>query len=118
MNQKDLYDNIYLKIIKYNSLSKCVSILRKYSSASIAEIKSAIESNDFVYHSKHISHPGVKKLAKCYDELTSAGIEVEIYELGMLSSREIIGNLIQSHKQTEDEVEEQIERELAESENG
>ncbi len=115
MNQKELNENIYLKIVRYHSFAKCVSILRKYSSASIAELKSAIESNDFVYHSKHISHPGVKKLAKCYDELTAAGIEVEIYELGILSSREIIGNLIQSHEQTEKEVEEQIELELAEN---
>ena len=114
MNERDLSENIYLKITKYDSIAKCVSILRKYTSASMGEIKSAIESNDFVYHSKHVSHPGVKKLAKCYDELTAAGIEVEIYELGLLTSREIIGNLIQSHKQTEKEVEEQIELELAE----
>jgi hypothetical protein len=80
------------------------------------EIKKAIESNDFVYSSEHVSHPGVKKLARCYDELTAAGATVEIYELGILSSREIIANLIESHQQTEREVEEDIERELAESE--
>ena len=114
MTERDISENIYLKITKYDSIAKCVSILRKYTSASMGEIKSAIESKDFVYHSKHVSHPGVKKLAKCYDELTAAGIEVEIYELGMITSREIIGNLIQSHKQTEKEVEEQIELELVE----
>jgi len=32
----------------------------------------------------------------------------------MLCSREIIGNLIESHAQTEREVDEDIERELAE----
>lgn len=106
----------FLKIVAYESIAKCISILRKYTSASMREIKKAIESNDFVYSSEHVSHPGVKKLARCYDELTAAGATVEIYELGILSSREIIANLIESHQQTEREVEEDIERELAESE--
>ena len=114
MNQKDLDDYIFLKIVAYDSIAKCISILRKYTSASMGEIKEAIESNDFVYSSEHISHPGVKRLAKCYDELTAAGVTVEIYELGMLCSRDIIDNLIESHAQTEREVDEDIERELAE----
>ena len=35
MNQKDLDDYIFLKIVAYDSLSKCISILRKYTSASM-----------------------------------------------------------------------------------
>ncbi len=65
----------------------------------------------------YISHSGVRSIRKCYDELTKIGAEVEIYEHEELSSREFLSNLIGSHRQTEREVGEQIEREVAEEGN-
>lgn len=115
MNEREIDKYIFLKILSYDSIAKCISILRKYTTASVGDIKKAIEANDFVYSSEHISHPGVIRLAQCYDELTAAGIKVEIYELGLPCSREILGNLIESHKLTEDEIEKEIDLELAES---
>jgi len=105
---------IGLKIKSAGSIAKCIAIIRKYNPISMAEIKNAIEKNDYVLTCSYISHPGVRKIRKCYDELTKIGAEVEIYEHEDLTSREFISNLIGSHRQTEREVAEQIDREVAE----
>ncbi len=105
---------IGLKIKSAGSLAKCIAIIRKYNPVSMAEIKKAIDANDYVLTCSYISHPGVRSIRKCYDELTKIGADVEIYEHDKLSSREFISNLIGSHRQTEREVAEQIEKEVAE----
>ena len=94
------------------SMAKCISIVRKYNAISMAEIKSTIESGGYILTCSYISHPGVRKIRKCYDELTKAGIEVEIYEHDRLTTREMISNLISSHRQTDREVQEQIDAEV------
>ncbi len=106
---------IGLKIKSTGSIAKCIAILRKYNPISMAEIKKAIETNNYVLTCSYISHPGVRMIRKCYDELTKAGITVEIYERDRLTDREYISNLIGSHRQTEREVAAQVDREVAEA---
>ena len=67
-----------LKVKSAPSIAKCISIVRKYNPISMAEIKGAIESGDYVFTTTVISHPGVKTLKKCYDELVKSGVEMEI----------------------------------------
>ncbi len=104
---------IGIKIQTTTSMAKCISIIRKYNPVSMGEIKSAIELREYVLTSSTIDSPGIRKIRKCYDELEKAGIDAEIYERDELISREIISNLIQSHRQTEKEVRAQVDAEVA-----
>ena len=116
MEKIDLYKNIYLKITRYTSLPKCISILRRYTNKGMSEIQKAIEANDFVFYCEHTSDEGVVELAKCYDELSSNGATVEIYELGIVTTREIIGNLINTHAEIAQEVEADMNAEASDCE--
>lgn len=102
-----------LKIKATSSMAKCISIVRKYNPISIAEIKNAIESKNYIYTTTVINTSGVRTLRKCYDELTKKGADVEIFERDEPVTREIISNLIESHRQTEKEVLAQIDAEVA-----
>ena len=79
---------IGLVLKSYDSVAKCISIIRKYTPASIAEIKSAIDTGDFVF---------------C----------CEIYEDGRLTTREFISNLLNSYHEIEKETQDQIDAEVA-----
>ncbi len=105
--------NIALKVKSTSSMAKSISIIRKYNPVSMAVIKSAIESGEYVLSCPYISHPGVRMIRKCYDELIKAGNIVEIYEHDRLTTREIISNIINSHRQTEREVRAQVDAEVA-----
>lgn len=75
-------------------------------------IKSVIESQEYVLEHSVLSTPGIRAARKCYDELVKAGNEVEIYERDLLISREILSNLINSHRLTEREVRVQVDAEV------
>ncbi|MCR4717006.1 MAG: hypothetical protein K5656_07470 [Lachnospiraceae bacterium] len=98
-------DTIGLKVISYDSIAKGISILRKYNHKSMAEIKSDIEQGKTVFEQDYFNHSGVRKVRKCYDELTAVGITCEIYdEDEEVISRELISNLIDSQRNIEKEV--------------
>lgn len=105
---------IGLKVVSYTSIAKCISVIRKYNPISMAEIKNAIETNNYILTCSYISHPGVRMIRKCYDELTKSGVVVEIYEHDRLTDRELISNLISSHRQTNKEVWKAVNREVEE----
>ena len=105
--------NISIKIKSTSSMAKAISIIRKYNPVSMSEIKTAIESGKYVLEHSVLSTSGIRATRKCYDELIKAGSEVEIYERDRLISREILSNLINSHRQTEREVRAQIDAEVA-----
>lgn len=106
--------NIAIKIVDPVSMAKCISILRKYNPASMGEIKNAIESNQYVLSCKYTNDSGIRKIRKCYDELTKSGIKVEIYEHDELTTREFISNLLGTYKEIESETEKLIDAEVAE----
>ena len=113
MDYKYNVGEIGLKIKSTSSVAKSISIIRKYNPVSMGEIKQAIESDNYVLTCSYISHPGVRQIRKCYDELVKAGIDVEIYEHDRLTTRELISNLITSHRQTDLEVQAQVDAEVA-----
>ncbi len=102
-----------LKIKSTSSMAKCISIVRKYNPVSMADIKSAIESSRYIFTTTVISHSGVRKLSKCYDELVKSGADVEIFERDKPITRELISNLISSHRHTDCEVRAQVDAEVA-----
>lgn len=109
--------SIGLKITNVPSWANCISIMRKYSSSSIAEIKNCIENHEYILLSPSVNTSGIKKIRKCYDELIKNNISAEIYEryeTDELISRQLLSNLIESHRITANEVTETMNSEIAE----
>ena len=104
---------IGIKITSSDSMAKSISVIRKYNHAPINEIKKAIESRDFVLKYSVLDSQGIRTIRKCYDDLIKLGNKVELYEDDELISREIVSNLIRSHRQTEREVRAQVDAEVA-----
>lgn len=105
-------DTIGIKVKSYNSIAQVISILRKYTPVSMTEIKDNIEKGNMVFEQDYINHSGIRKVRKCYDELTKAGVLCEIIdEDEEIISREILSNLIESHQITEKEVYSQMKEE-------
>ena len=108
---------IGLKIKQPTSLAKCISILRKYNPVPMSEIKNHIDSNDYVLSYRYTDDSGIRKIRKCFDELSKNGITAEIYEHDSLTTREFISNLLNTYIEIEDETQTQIDAEVA-AENG
>ncbi len=105
-------DRIGLVIKSADSVAKCISIIRKYNPISMSEIKTAIERKAFVFDSDYTNDSGVRKVRRCYDELVKAGAIVEIYEDGDLTTREFISNLLNSYREIDKEIQNQIDAEV------
>ena len=104
---------ICLKIKEYPSIAKCISILRKYNPVPMSEIKEKIESNAYVLSYRYTSDSGLRKIRKCYDELSKNGIIAEIYEHDAPTTREFISNLLNTYREIEQETQEMIDAEVA-----
>ena len=102
-----------LKIKSPTSMAKCISIVRKYNPISMTDIKNAIESGNYIFTTTVISHTGARTLRKLYDELIKSGADVEIYERDKPITRELVSNLISSHRHTDREVRAQVDAEVA-----
>ncbi len=106
-------DRIGLVVKSADSVAKCISIIRKYNPISMSEIKTAIESNSFVFDCDYTNNSAVRKVRRCYDELVKVGATVEIYEDGDLTTREFISNLMNSYQEIDKEIQDQIDAEVA-----
>ncbi len=102
-----------LKIKSTPSMAKCISIVRKYNPVSMADIKSFIESGDYILTTTVINDSGVKVLRKCYDELVKNGSEVEIFERDKPITRELLSNLISFNRHIDREIQAQVDAEVA-----
>ena len=108
-------DTMALKVKSYTSIAKVISIIRKYSSISMGDIKSAIEHNQYILEVDCFSISGIRKLRRCYDELLKAGIECDVYdEDEEVISRQIVSNWIETLRGVEKDTMAQM---TAEAEN-
>ena len=105
-------DRIGLVIRSTKSTAKCISIIRKYNPISMADIKKAIETEQFVFDCAYTNDSGVRKVRRCYDELTKAGTIVEIYADSFPSTREFISNLLGSYSEIAEETQAIIDAEV------
>ena len=108
--------DIGLIITEYESLSKCISIIRKYRNASMADIKNEIESQHFIYTCDFTDTTSLHHLIACHDELCDAGATLIIQEQNRPITRDILGNLSQMHKEIHEENLVLIDAELGENE--
>ena len=107
-----------IKITQYESLPKCISIIRNYRSDSMGLIKSEIESNDYIFVCDFADTLNIKQLLKCSDDLTEIGCTLQIQDGDEVISREIILNILQSHKEIHEETLAAIDAEVGENKEG
>ena len=98
-------------------------IIRKYQELPISQIKQIVSNNDYVYKCDIIRANGIKTLLHVKKDLSKEGINSYIYVEGKLTSeeylnnllvsykQEYLNNLLVSYKQTEEQVEEEMDRE-------
>ena len=112
-----------LKIKVDGNVSKAISILRKFDqSLSISEIRKRMQCNDFVveYDLLHWDiteeMAGIDRISKfesLIQSLEECGARVEIYKGNELVSKEFFGNSMQMLREIADEVDEDMDREVA-----
>ena len=112
-----------LKIKAPGNGSKVISILRKFEpSLSIGEIRKRMQCDDFVveYDLLHwditeemAGIDRISKFEKLIQSLEECGASVEIYKGNELVSKEFFGNSMQMLKEIADEVEADMDREVA-----
>lgn len=109
-----------IKIADANVSAKAISIFRKYTNASMSEIKNKITSHEYVYSCETSETNDLRKVKKCYKELIAANINAELFETinGFTDpiSLELLGNQIQTTREIEAEIDAQCELEANDSE--
>ncbi len=106
--------DIGLKISSYSSLSKCISIIRKYRNVSISSVKQEIEAHDFIFVCDFTDTANLIKLIACHDDLINAESSVTIQEQNRLITREVLLNLLQMHKDLYEETIASLDAEVEE----
>ena len=75
-------DTIGIKIPAGSPVAKCVTVIRRIEpSLSISDISGRINDNEYVLSYEYEDSEGVKKIIKCYEELTKIGVSPTLYEL-------------------------------------
>lgn len=101
---------IGLKINTNLVTAKSISIIRKYAPLSIAEIRNRIASNEYILSYDYTDDAGLSILIKCFNELSSANIDAELYEHDRKCTISFLNNLCVLY----DDISKQIDDEMAE----
>ena len=107
-------DTIGIKV--KSQTAACIKVLRKHTELAVSQIKARIENGDFVYECDYVDTDGIQKAVSLYNALCEIGVEAQIFEQGEASDVVLLGNLLNSHKEIEAEIEKKIAAELGESE--
>lgn len=86
-------------------------IVRKYRNLSISEIKKIVLNKGYLYECDIINASGIKTVLMIRDELNKEKIKCEICIDGKITSDEYLNNLLVSYKETEKQVEAEMNRE-------
>lgn len=105
-----------IKIIENNITPNGIMIIREYynNKKSISDIKELIESNDYIVVCDYIDKTGIERILELYSKLSNEGIKCELYEHDVKTTAEFLNNLLVLYRQTEKEVEEEMDWEAEE----
>lgn len=95
---------IGIKIASTDSLAKIVSIIRKYEELSISEIKQRIIDQSYLLVYGYTDEDGLNTILKCYNELTNAGITVQLFEHDTPCEVQLLKNLSNMYQEISDEI--------------
>ena len=105
-------DTVGLKVKGYKSLANCISIIRKYRSGSMGEIKTAVQNDEYVLLFDYDDSDGVKKIISCCKELRRAQVDVQLYEMDdEPTTLKFMENLNDTYDEIDAEVDAEMENE-------
>lgn len=95
-----------LKLSQDDPIARCVSVIRKIEpDLSIADINSRIKNDEYVLSYDYTDDSGVKKIIKCYEELSKYGIKPRLFELDDTECGiDILRNLAGMYDEIGDEI--------------
>ena len=105
-----------IKIIENNITPNGIKIIRDYynNEKSISDIEELIESNDYIVVCDYIDKTGIERILELYSKLSNEGIKCELCEHDVKTTAEFLNNLLILYRQTEKEVEEEMDWEVEE----
>lgn len=102
---------IGIKISSNVSLAKVVSIIKKYETLSISEIKKRIDNNSYLLTCSYTDDKGLNALLKCHKELSAAGISTQLFEHDRPCELQFLKNLSNTYQEISDEIDADIDAE-------
>src|SRR5699024_6543728 len=92
-----IMDQIYLFIDNDNSTNKYISVVRRFTSHSINEIKLAIEKEKTVAAYDYYDQDELLNLVELAEKLIGVGANIKIYEDDRQISLDMVKNLIDTY---------------------
>ncbi len=99
------------KIISQSSMASIVKIVRKYKDYSIADIKSKVENDNYIFTCNAIDEAECKKMLKCIKELNKAKISTQLYEYDEAIDLQLLKNWVGTCREISHEVDAEMELE-------
>lgn len=103
-----------VKLIDGVFSAELARIVRKYRRASMFEIKSLVERQDYLFSCDYIDETGLRTALLLHRELDAVGIENALYEHDKPAAEELLCNWLQTMGEIAREVELDMEREAQE----
>lgn len=89
--------------------AKAISIFRKYTNASMSDIKNKIVNHEYIFSCESSETSDLRKVKRCYNELIKAGLNAELFESSNGFTEQITPELLNNEIQTNCEIEAEID---------
>ena len=103
---------IGIKVVDQAFNASIAKIVRKYISESISDIKLKVINGEYVYACDYIDSEGINTIIAMKQDMETNGINSEIYEHDEITTIEFLNNLLASYKETEQQIELEIDDEV------
>lgn len=103
---------IGIKVVNQTFNARVVKIMRKYISESISDIKLKVVNGKYIYSCDYVDPEGIKTIIAIQHDMEKNGINSEIYEHGEITTIEFLNNLLTAYKETEQQIEREIDNEV------
>lgn len=99
------------KITSQSSIVCIVEIVRKYKDFSIADIKSRVDNDDYIFACDAVDDVGCKAMLKCIKELNKAKVTTQLYEYDEAMDLQLLKNWVGTCREISYEVDAEMELE-------
>lgn len=99
-------EKIKFKVLKDKNELKYIPIIRKLTNKAISEIRECLNNNDYIYICNLNEIEGLQNMNDLIRLLLEKGAKIELYEDDRLVDIEFLQNIIDSHFDTEEYLQE------------
>lgn len=103
---------IGIKVVNQTFNATIAKIMRKYISDSISDIKLKVINGEYIYACDYIDPEGINTIIAIQQDMETNGIDSKIYEHDEITTIEFLNNLLISYKETEQQIEMEIDDEV------